>query len=453
MVFEDREDWEFHIMMGWHRRLGYRLEERQTVQHIGQDAGEYTAPSVRMPQPQRQQPFQAPVVPEDLNMYLTALDDPAIREQMQNHTAALIARGLPHLTKSFGGGNIPEKELAWFRQNCAKRARATVLGKLKPDQSRPSQAKSEMMDPASEPEKNEVKFRAASNSDAFVEASPSRPQAWPGTPFNPSYSVPATPPDLFLVTQDLPNLSQAVWENLGPDQPFPESAHVPLSQQFSASHAHQGLEAHIMAQQQQQSQNLQNMDNGGGGDLTDSDVERLSGKIRKDSQRGSGGDAERSEGKRKQNWMERQEEMIQERLEEWQRAKELGGVNASEPSSQASSAAKELSASEAQAQRALSATKNMPRVAMTTDKGAPTPSASKPAPEVALSKRDTDDSMSKYLVAEVPCDHCRGQGTLCFWDRKNSQCDHCASIDAVCTNGRYSVQAMGSSFRGRAGND
>ena len=104
------------------------------------------------------------------------------------------------------------------------------------------------------------------NGDAFMGGTASRPQTRPATPFNPSFSVPATPPDLYLVTRNSPNLSQAVWENFQPDQLFPESAHVPLFQQFSPPQAaHQGLDPHMMAQLQQQSQNMQGMDGGGGG--------------------------------------------------------------------------------------------------------------------------------------------------------------------------------------------
>ncbi|KUI68684.1 Cutinase transcription factor 1 alpha [Cytospora mali] len=66
-----------------------------------------------------------------------------------------------------------------------------------------------------------------SNMDTFM-GTASRPQTRPPTPFNPSFSVPGTPPDLYLVTRNSPNLSQAVWENFQPDQLFPESASMPL---------------------------------------------------------------------------------------------------------------------------------------------------------------------------------------------------------------------------------
>lgn len=46
----------------------------------------------------------------------------------------------------------------------------------------------------------------------------------PTTPFNGHFSLPATPPDLFLVTRNSPNLSPSLWENFQPDQLFPDGA-------------------------------------------------------------------------------------------------------------------------------------------------------------------------------------------------------------------------------------
>ncbi|KAK1755950.1 GPI ethanolamine phosphate transferase [Echria macrotheca] len=89
--------------------------------------------------------------------------------------------------------------------------------------------------------------------DAFMGGTASRPQTRPATPFNPSFSVPATPPDLYLVTRNSPNLSQAIWENFQPDQLFPESSALPVY--VSPSQAHQGLDQGMMAQMQ--SHNLQ----------------------------------------------------------------------------------------------------------------------------------------------------------------------------------------------------
>ncbi|RAH82884.1 cutinase transcription factor 1 alpha [Aspergillus japonicus CBS 114.51] len=49
----------------------------------------------------------------------------------------------------------------------------------------------------------------------------SRATTRPTTPFN-QFSLPATPPDLFLVTRTTPNLSPSLWENFQPDQLFPD---------------------------------------------------------------------------------------------------------------------------------------------------------------------------------------------------------------------------------------
>lgn len=66
------------------------------------------------------------------------------------------------------------------------------------------------------------------NHDAFM--GPSRSGTRPTTPFNPSYSYPGTPPDLFLVTRDTPNISQEVWQNFQPDQLFPADTQVNFPQ-------------------------------------------------------------------------------------------------------------------------------------------------------------------------------------------------------------------------------
>ena len=52
----------------------------------------------------------------------------------------------------------------------------------------------------------------------------------PSTPFDPSFSVPGSPPDLFLVTRHSPSISQNIWENFQPDRLFPESSEsIPLA--------------------------------------------------------------------------------------------------------------------------------------------------------------------------------------------------------------------------------
>lgn len=74
---------------------------------------------------------------------------------------------------------------------------------------------------------------AKQSHDTFMGGTSSRPQTRPATPFNPSFSVPATPPDLYLVTRNSPNLSQSIWENFQPDQLFPEGSAMMSQLQFS----------------------------------------------------------------------------------------------------------------------------------------------------------------------------------------------------------------------------
>ncbi|RYP43831.1 hypothetical protein DL768_009638 [Monosporascus sp. mg162] len=85
------------------------------------------------------------------------------------------------------------------------------------------------------------------NGDAFMGGASSRPHTRPATPFNPSFSVPTTPPDLYLVTRNSPNLSQSLWENFQPDLLFPESS---MSQIPSPAQNHQNLDPDLMAQVQ-----------------------------------------------------------------------------------------------------------------------------------------------------------------------------------------------------------
>ncbi|PNY23986.1 Cutinase transcription factor 1 alpha [Tolypocladium capitatum] len=84
--------------------------------------------------------------------------------------------------------------------------------------------------------------------DTFMGGTNSRPQTRPATPFNPSFSVPATPPDLYLVTRNSPNISQSLWENFQPDQLFPESSSLPAFPNLSPSQTYQRLDQNLMAQ-------------------------------------------------------------------------------------------------------------------------------------------------------------------------------------------------------------
>ncbi|KAH8804799.1 fungal-specific transcription factor domain-containing protein [Xylogone sp. PMI_703] len=87
---------------------------------------------------------------------------------------------------------------------------------------------------------------AKQNQDTFMGGSTSRPHTRPATPFNPSFSVPATPPDLYLVTRNSPNLSQSIWENFQPDQLFPEGSASMHQLQFSPPQ--NNLDPNLMAQ-------------------------------------------------------------------------------------------------------------------------------------------------------------------------------------------------------------
>lgn len=87
---------------------------------------------------------------------------------------------------------------------------------------------------------------ARQNQDTFMGGSNSRPHTRPPTPFNPSFSVPATPPDLYLITRNSPNISQSLWENFQPDQLFPEGSASIQTNQFSPPQAHLNLDPNLM---------------------------------------------------------------------------------------------------------------------------------------------------------------------------------------------------------------
>ena len=65
--------------------------------------------------------------------------------------------------------------------------------------------------------------------DTFMGSSNSRSNTRPPTPFNPSLSVPPTPPELYLATRDPPQISQSFWENFQPNYLFPENANMSMT--------------------------------------------------------------------------------------------------------------------------------------------------------------------------------------------------------------------------------
>lgn len=76
------------------------------------------------------------------------------------------------------------------------------------------------------------------NSDAFMGGTASRGNTRPTTPFQPTYSYPGTPPELFLVTRNSPNISQDLWQNFQPDQLFPSDSAAGFQQGVSPVQTH-----------------------------------------------------------------------------------------------------------------------------------------------------------------------------------------------------------------------
>lgn len=68
--------------------------------------------------------------------------------------------------------------------------------------------------------------------DSLFGPAQSRATTRPGSPFNVPYSMAASPPDLYLVTRNSPNISQSLWENFQPDQLFPDTAELDMAQGY-----------------------------------------------------------------------------------------------------------------------------------------------------------------------------------------------------------------------------
>ena len=86
------------------------------------------------------------------------------------------------------------------------------------------------------------------NLDTYIDDANSQPQMRSAMLFNSSFSLPATPtpPDLYLVTRNSPNLSQSIWEDFQLDQLFPEGSGAMQPMQFSPQQAGQTLDPTMM---------------------------------------------------------------------------------------------------------------------------------------------------------------------------------------------------------------
>lgn len=100
--------------------------------------------------------------------------------------------------------------------------------------------------------------------DPFSGPGNSRGNTRPTSPFNPTFSVPASPPDLFLVTRNSPNISPSLWENFQPDQLFPDNVFSMASPQSNPvdpqlqmpPHLYHGIPQRPIPNNQSQQQNL-----------------------------------------------------------------------------------------------------------------------------------------------------------------------------------------------------
>jgi hypothetical protein len=74
---------------------------------------------------------------------------------------------------------------------------------------------------------NSPQMNRQSIAEGFIGGVPSRGNTRPTTPFNPTISYPGTPPELFLVTRNSPNISSSdLWHNFQPDQLFPAETNL-----------------------------------------------------------------------------------------------------------------------------------------------------------------------------------------------------------------------------------
>lgn len=100
-------------------------------------------------------------------------------------------------------------------------------------------------------------------SDQFLPPGASRAGTRPTSPFPGVLSIPATPPDLFLVTRNSPSISQSLWENFQPDQLFPDGTNMAMS--YTSPDGNPVDPQLQMPQQMQPQQGVQPQDDGNSG--------------------------------------------------------------------------------------------------------------------------------------------------------------------------------------------
>jgi hypothetical protein len=200
-------------------------------QHANAQAMQQSLEQQQQQQAQQQNPNALPGVGQPLGTNKRKYDDMASLD-FQINGVALAPQESYERSRPQTPSATPAREL----QNPGTLPNQPPGGHMQSPPPRPAAVSSANQPNA--PQNNQNNHNNNANNDTFMGNTQSRPQTRPPTPFNPSlsFSVPATPPDLYLVTRNSPNISQSLWENFQPDQLFPEGASL-----FSPQMGHSGL--------------------------------------------------------------------------------------------------------------------------------------------------------------------------------------------------------------------